>query len=84
LAYALGRVWTFYDGYGNSSAGFLRKNTCGFMGVGNTTAGEKLDVTGNIRASGMVTGNVVRAANGFQGRGIVNQIMPVSPNNNIS
>ncbi|MFA5362402.1 MAG: hypothetical protein WC335_04035 [Candidatus Omnitrophota bacterium] len=54
------------------------------MGVGNTTAGEKLDVTGNIRASGMVTGNVVRAANGFQGRGIVNQIMPVSPNNNIS
>ncbi|MDD2702530.1 MAG: hypothetical protein PHC33_00790 [Candidatus Omnitrophica bacterium] len=56
----------------------------GFVGIGNTTAGEKLDVTGNIRATGMITGNVLKANNGFLGRGVVNQILTVSPNNNIS
>jgi hypothetical protein len=56
----------------------------GFVGIGNTTASEKLDVTGNVRATGMITGNVVRANNGFQGRGIVNQIMSASPNTDIN
>ncbi len=56
----------------------------GFVGIGNTAPTQKLEVTGNILASGTVTANGITSTNGFQGKGVVNQILSVSPNNDTS
>ncbi|MFA5362403.1 MAG: hypothetical protein WC335_04040 [Candidatus Omnitrophota bacterium] len=55
----------------------------GFVGIGNTTAGEKLDVTGNIRATGTITGNNVVAVNEFIGPGVIRQIRHAAGTTNI-
>jgi hypothetical protein len=71
-----------YDQLTTANSTFLA-TAAGMVGIGNTAPTEKLDVTGNIRASGSISGNTVGSTDYFNGPGIVRNIQHVTGTTNI-